>query len=104
MMKYKLSGLLFILVLNTFPLLPQESDYRNPINTAIPFLNIPTNARIGGFGEIATVSSPFYPDAGLYQNPALLSNNARYAGGNFSINPWDNKYSDNLKRGEVSAY
>jgi hypothetical protein len=104
MINYKLYGLVIIFFLNIFPLLSQDSDYSNPIQTAIPFLDIPTNARIGGFGEIATVSSPFYPDAGLYQNPALLSKNARYAGGNLSFNPWDNKVFNNFKRGEVSAY
>ena len=104
MTKYKLSGLVFILLLNAIAMLSQEDNYNNPIRTAIPFLNMPTNARIGGFGEIATVTSPFYPDAGLYQNPALLSNNGRYAGGNISINPWDNKFFDDLKRGGFNAY
>jgi hypothetical protein len=59
----------------------------NAILTAVPMLTLTSNARIGAIGEIATVSSSFYQDAGLIQNPALLSKNTQYIGGNTSFRP-----------------
>jgi len=100
-MKHYLLGLTLILSLNTFS---QPADYTNTISTAVPFLNISTNARIGAFGEIAAVSSPFYRDGGLYQNPALLSRNARYAGGNMSYAPWQENLTNGVYLGDVNGY
>lgn len=102
-MRIKLLGLFLAIFLNTFSQSSNESYY-NPILTGVPFLEIPVNARIGGFAEIASVSSPFYQDAGLYQNPALLSKNARYAGGNLSYNPYLEKFSSDYIRTELSAF
>ncbi|MBP1668728.1 MAG: porV [Bacteroidetes bacterium] len=63
-------------------------DDLNAIPTSVPLINVTSNARIGAMGEIATVSSSVYNDAGLIQNPALLSKNARTIGGNTSFMPW----------------
>jgi hypothetical protein len=60
----------------------------NAIQTSVPMMTLTSNARIGAIGEIATVSSSFYHDAGMIQNPALLSKNARCIGGNTSFMPW----------------
>ena len=46
----------------------------------MPILDINPNARIGGVGDIGVVSSDFYKDAGLFQNPSLISNNSIFSG------------------------
>jgi hypothetical protein len=60
----------------------------NALQTTVPFLTLVTNARIGGYGEIGVVSSSFYKDAGLIQNPALLSDTSKHVGGSSSYMPW----------------
>lgn len=54
----------------------------------VSFLDLNTNARIYGFGEVGVVSSPFYKNSGVYQNPALISKNIKAAGADFSYLPW----------------
>ena len=103
-MKYYLPGFAIFLYLSAFSQVPENNNYFNTIITAVPYMNINTNARLGGFGEIGTVSSPFYQDAGIYQNPALLSKNARYAGGNISYEPWMRKYIKDVTIGELNGY
>jgi len=100
-MRNYLSGLLIIF---TFHLFPQGADYINPITTAVPFMAIPTNARIGAFGEIGVVSSSFYPDAGLYQNPALLATGKRYVGGNLSYESWAPEFMTGVYFTGLSGY
>ncbi|MBN2348384.1 MAG: PorV/PorQ family protein [Bacteroidales bacterium] len=76
----------------------------NPVKTTLPFLELFPNARIGATGEIGAVSSSFYNDAGLIQNPALLAKNGRYAGGSFSYMPWLRNYIDEIFLIEGNAY
>ncbi len=102
-MKYSLLGFILTLHISMFSQ-SWDNTYTNVITTAVPFMNMSTNARLGGFGEIGTVSSPFYQDAGIYQNPALLSKNARYAGGNLSYSPFLPKISDNPYLSELNGF
>ncbi|HAF27713.1 MAG TPA: hypothetical protein DCG75_01575 [Bacteroidales bacterium] len=60
----------------------------NLLEYSAAFLDINTNSRLGGFGEVGTVTSPFYKNAGVYQNPALISNNGQFAGINAFYEPW----------------
>lgn len=53
----------------------------------LPILDLNTNARLGGFGEVGVVSSRFYKNTGVYQNPALISNNSRNAGVDLFYSP-----------------
>lgn len=46
-----------------------------------------SDSHIGGIADIGSVSSLFYPEVGLFQNPALLSTNLEYAGINISYMP-----------------
>jgi len=62
----------------------------------LAILDINTSARLYGFGEVGVVSSPFYKNTGVYQNPALISNYSRSAGINFTYEPWLRKLSDNM--------
>ena len=80
--------LLFILmffVTNSF-----SQDY------SVPVLEINTNTRLAGFGEVGVVSSPFYYNTGLYQNPALISKNNKYAGIEAFYMPWLKKFNDDM--------
>ena len=71
----------------------------NRIQATAWFLDLNTNSRIGGVGGIGVVSSSFYNDAGLSQNPALLSRNGTYSGVNGSYVSWLSALTDspNLK-------
>lgn len=60
---------------------------QTPVYYVTPFLDITTNSRIIGFGEVGVVSSPFYKNTGVYQNPALISNYSHSAGVNFTYEP-----------------
>jgi hypothetical protein len=59
------------------------------IQTSLFFLETNSNARIGGLGEIGCVASPLYKDAGLYQNPALLSYGQKSAGIGYNYMPYE---------------
>jgi hypothetical protein len=74
----------------------------NVIQTSLPFLEINSNARIGALGEIGCVASPFYKEAGVFQNPALLSNGRKSAGINYNYMPWEHNNHINFKG--VNAY
>lgn len=76
----------------------------NIIDYTFPILDINTNARLGGFGEVSVVSSTFYKNTGLYQNPALISRNAKYAGINLSYEPWLQKITKDLNISSVSGF
>jgi hypothetical protein len=92
-------------VVSSMTCYPQE--ILNAIAVSMPFLNLTTNAQIGAIGEIAAVSDSLYPDAGMIQNPALLSKNTLCIGGNTSFMPLHREYWSNspslLKRliGEI---
>ena len=68
-----LNFLLLVIGLNCFAQSNQEIY-------DLPFLDINTSSRLGGFGEVGVVSSPFYKNTGAYQNPALISKHSRFAG------------------------
>ncbi len=76
----------------------------NNVEYTLPILDINNNARLGGFGEVGVVSSLFYKNTGLYQNPALISRNAKYAGINFSYEPWLKEITDDLNISSVSGF
>ncbi len=77
----------FLLVMTAMAGYAQDDDYR-PVNFALEFLEIESDVRLGGYGEVGVVASSLYPDAGLSQNPALLARNGRHAGINLSWMPW----------------
>jgi len=84
----------FIIVLLTF-LFSLNLHSQENIDFALPILNINPNARLGGIADIGVVSSVFYKDAGLFQNPAILSSNSIYTGSNiFLKNIKDNTAND----------
>ncbi|MCK5170594.1 MAG: PorV/PorQ family protein, partial [Bacteroidales bacterium] len=60
----------------------------NNVEFVLPILDINTNARLGGFGEVGVVSSSFYRNTGVFQNPALISKHSKFAGINYSHMPW----------------
>ena len=76
----------------------------NNVEYTLPILDINTNARLGGFGEVGVVSSFFYKNTGLYQNPALISRNAKYAGINLSYEPWLREITDDLNISSISGF
>ena len=75
-----------------------------PVYYITPFLDITTNSRIIGFGEVGVVSSPFYKNTGVYQNPALISKNGRFSGGNIIYIPWLRDKIDDLNLIGISGY
>ncbi len=73
-------------------------------NEGLSFLNMCTNARLAGFGEVGVVSSPFYANTGVYQNPALISKNSKSAGVNFSHMPWLRNVTDDISLSSLAGY
>lgn len=80
-MKLFLTSLLLFLAIEIY------SQTERIVPVAIPSIEFNSNSHVGGMADIGSVASPFYPDAGLYQNPALLSTNHEYAGINISYMP-----------------
>ncbi len=80
-MRLFLTSLLFFLAIEIY------SQTERIVPVAILSIEYNSNSHIGGMADIGVVASPFYPDAGLYQNPALLATNERYAGANISYMP-----------------
>jgi len=80
-MKLLFSTLFIILAINIF------SQTSRVVFVAVPSLEYNSNSQIGGIADIGSVSSLFYPEAGMYQNPALLSTNREYTGINISYMP-----------------
>lgn len=68
------------------------------------YLDMNTNARIAGFGEVGVVSSPFYNNTGIYQNPALISTNRKSAGIDFSYIPWLENLVDDMFLTSTAGY
>ena len=96
--------ILITMFLGVSKLYSQVLSNDNVIQTAVPFLEINSNGRIGGMGEIGVVSSPFYQDAGLFQNPALLSRGQKYAGICFSHMPWLKNISNDTYFTNLSGF
>ena len=55
-------------------------------------MDINSNARLGGIGDIGVVSSDFYKDAGLFQNPSLISNNSIFSGTGLNLRSIKDSY------------
>ena len=68
------------------------------------YLEINPDARIGGFGEVDVVSSPFYYNTGLYRNPALFSKHQNSSGINISYMPYLKKTVDDLNFVSLNGY
>ena len=51
-------------------------------NFALPILDFNANARLAGSADIGVVSSVFYKETGLFQNPSLVSLNSEFTGTN----------------------
>lgn len=81
-MKLLLPTLLLLLTIETYSQNYQRIGRIVPV--VVPSIEYNSNSHIGGIADIGSVASPFYPDAGLYQNPALLSINSKYVGINIS--------------------
>lgn len=85
--------ILFLFVcMNTF-------SQTNPLTYSLNFLDLNTNARIAGFGEVGVVGSPYYNDGVLYQNPALISEQPKVLGINNTI-----KSVADIKLGDAAYY
>jgi len=80
-MKLFLTFFLFLLAIEIY------SQSERVVPVAIPSIEYNSNSHVGGMGDVGSVASPFYPEAGLFQNPALLSTNHEYAGINISNMP-----------------
>lgn len=80
-MKLSFTSLLLLLAIEIY------SQTERVVFVAIPSIEFNSNSHVGGVADIAAVASPFYPEAGLFQNPALLSTNHEYAGISISYMP-----------------
>jgi len=81
----------------------QEND-AGILATAMPWLDVNTNARTGALGDIGVVSSDFYRDGVYSQNPALLSMQGKYAGAGFSYMPWMTSMANGYSYTEMNAF
>jgi hypothetical protein len=97
-MKYFLSSFLFFLAIEIY------SQSERVVPVAIPSIEFNSNSHLGGMSDIGSVASPFYPDAGLYQNPALLSTNNEYAGINISYMPMLSKILTDVDNKSVNGF
>jgi len=73
-------------------------------NNFVSVLDMNTSARLGGFGEVGVVSSPFYNNTGAYQNPALISKNRKSAGLNYSYMPWLSNLVDDISFSNLAGF
>ena len=76
---------------NTTSLFAQwQTQYQlNTIITAVPFLLFNPDAVSMGKGGLGVTSTSFYPEVGLYHNPALLAKGRKYASGFLSYVPFN---------------
>ncbi len=85
--------------MNAYP----QASASSCASTTLPILYINPNPQIGGFGEIGIVSSLIYNNAGLTQNPALLSRNKKIAGIMTNLSTWSN-YNPETYLGNIGIY
>ncbi len=90
----------FLFIFQSLFLFSQQT----PQNYISPFLDANTNARLEGFGEVGVVTSPFYANTGLYQNPALISRNEQSFGIDMFYTPWINKLDDEINITGLAGY
>jgi len=93
---------LLILTVIAMYVYPQASP-SSCATTTLPILYINPNPQIGGFGEIGIVSSVINNNAGLTQNPALLSRNKKIAGIITNLSTWSN-YNPETYLGNIGIY
>ncbi|MCX6272188.1 MAG: PorV/PorQ family protein [Bacteroidetes bacterium] len=94
---------LIILIIIYFRTFPQAIHTDQGYTTTLPVLYLNPNAQTGGMGEIGTVSSTIYTDAGLTQNPALLSRNQKTVGIKTNLSVWTD-YSPDSYLGFLGLY
>jgi len=80
---------LLILTVTAVNVYPQASP-SSCATTTLPILYINPDPQIGGFGEIGIVAALINNNAGLTQNPALLSRNKKIAGIKINLSTWSN--------------
>ena len=90
MKKISVHLLLSIIILVILCLPEVSFAQRNYIFPEVEYLLWDNNARIAGFGSIASVANSSYSEAGTWGNPALLSRREKSLGLNLSIDPLDN--------------
>jgi hypothetical protein len=93
---------LLILTVIAMYVYPQASP-SSCATTTLPIIYINPNPQIGGFGEIGIVSSVINNNAGLTQNPALLSRNKKIAGIITNLSTWSN-YNPETYLGNIGIY
>jgi len=93
---------LLILTVIAMYVYPQASP-SSCATTTLPILYINPNPQIGGFGEIGIVSNVINNNAGLTQNPALLSRNKKIAGIITNLSTWSN-YNPETYLGNIGIY
>lgn len=97
-MKFPLTFLLIFFAVNIY------SQSERIVPTAFSSIEYNSNSHIGGIADIGAVASPFYPDAGLYQNPALLSMSQGYSGINISYMPMLLKISPDITNQTINGF
>ncbi len=93
----------FLLVMTALTAYTQN-DYYQPAITALDFLDIESNVRLGGCGDVGVVAAAFYPDAGLSQNPATLAGRGRHAGISISYMPWFRNLTKGIYLSGLNAF
>jgi hypothetical protein len=88
MRKFLLLFMFFIQVNLLFSQFSYPTPYFFDHEISADFLEFCTDPAAGALGEALTAASPFYPWAGLLQNPALLAANASIASVNVTYSPW----------------
>ncbi|PLX18455.1 MAG: hypothetical protein C0597_06250, partial [Marinilabiliales bacterium] len=73
-------------------------------DVTLTFMEIHPDARIGGFGEVDVISSPFYSNTGLYRNPALLSKNKKESEASVSYMPYLGNNENDLNFIGINGY
>ncbi len=101
MKKISIILLSLLFSLNVFS---QDTDMLNTIITAIPFLNLTPNAAERSLAEIGVVATDNNYEAGLFQNPALLSRNKKIFGVKLSYMPWMRNYVGRSSITDIGVY
>lgn len=94
----------YLIILFSISLVFKGYSQQAPVVTLAPFLDINTNTRLTGFGEVGVVSSSFYKNTGVYQNPALISKNSQFAGFDITYMPWLTNLTDQLNITSTAGY
>ncbi|MFM2291570.1 MAG: hypothetical protein RIS29_1383 [Bacteroidota bacterium] len=74
------------------------------VTPALTSIELTSDAHLGGMADISSVASDFYPEAGLSHNPALLINETKHAGLNFSNMPMYTKIAKDINNKSMNAF